>query len=185
MSQAAPAGVVEPPSATECSICHGAAGAPPALQLHRTGCGCAEMGAVHMECAVRYLSAAAAGDPALWTVCGLCKGRISGAVHLGVARARWERAKGSAEDDDERLVAAMQLGIALQCESHFAEAQLLFAEVHRVSRRPPRSPRSLAELRLRVRRRLGIQEQAQAASRDDIEVLLGLDSALESETHHF
>ena len=32
-----------------------------------------------MECAVRYLSAAAAGDPALWTVCGLCKGRISGA----------------------------------------------------------------------------------------------------------
>ena len=46
MSQAASANVVEPTNATECSICHGAAGASPELQLHRTGCGCVEMGAV-------------------------------------------------------------------------------------------------------------------------------------------
>ena len=101
MASAASAPPVQdaPPEAV-CIICLDRGDEP----LHRN-CACRgpTAGFAHMSCLVRYVSSAAATNPRRWIECGTCKQRYFGATRMGLARARWDRARGRPEEDDERL----------------------------------------------------------------------------------
>ena len=110
-SAAAPAPPVPdaPPEAV-CIICLDRGDEP----LHRN-CVCRgpTAGFAHMSCLVRYVSSAAETNPNLWYDCGTCKQRYFGATMMGLARARWERARDRPEEDDERILAMDDLADAL------------------------------------------------------------------------
>ena len=112
MASAAPEPPVPaaPPEAV-CIICLDRGDEP----LHRN-CACRgpTAGFAHMSCLVRYVSSAAETNDRLWTSCGTCKQKYFGATLLGLARARWERARGRPEEDHERLGAMNCLALALQ-----------------------------------------------------------------------
>ena len=85
----APPAAHAPPEAV-CIICLDRGDDP----LHRN-CACRgpTAGFAHMSCLVRYVSSAAATTPSRWVECGTCEQRYFGATQLGLARARWERAR--------------------------------------------------------------------------------------------
>ena len=113
-----------PPEAV-CIICLDRGDEP----LHRN-CACRgpTAGFAHMSCLVRYVSSAAETNPDLWYDCGTCKQRYFGATMLGLARARWERAKGLPEDDEERLNAMNCLANALTDSRDYPAALPLMEE---------------------------------------------------------
>ena len=115
---AAPPATQAPPEAV-CIICLDRGDEP----LHRN-CACRgpTAGFAHMSCLVRYVSSAAETNEMLWYDCGTCKQRYFGATMLGLARARWERARGLAEEDRERLNAMEFLASALFRSRDFAAA---------------------------------------------------------------
>ena len=100
-----PPATAAPPEAV-CIICLDRGDEP----LHRN-CACRgpTAGFAHMSCLIR----AAANKPELWTECGVCNENYCGATQLGLARARWERARGLPKDDNERLDAMSYLATAL------------------------------------------------------------------------
>ena len=102
--------VADAPFEAVCIICLDRGDEP----LHRN-CACRgpTAGFAHMSCLVRYVSSAAETDPLRWYECGTCKQRYFGATQLGLARARWERARGRPEEDGERVGAMECLAIAL------------------------------------------------------------------------
>ena len=65
----------------------------------------------------------------LWDECGTCKQRYFGATKIGLARARWERARGLPEEDDERLAAMNSLANALQDARDYAAALPLYEDM--------------------------------------------------------
>merc|ERR1711969_75841 len=79
-------------------------------------------GYAHMSCLVRYVSSAAATNKMRWLECGTCEQRYFGATKLGLARARWELARGRPEEDTERLGAMSCLAQALQDSRDYAAA---------------------------------------------------------------
>ena len=91
-----------PPEAV-CIICLDRGDEP----LHRN-CACRgpTAGFAHMSCLVRYVASAAETNETRWIECGTCKQRYFGATQLGLARARWERARG-------RRPVAADLGVGL------------------------------------------------------------------------
>merc|ERR1711969_366937 len=107
-----------PPEAV-CIICLDRGDEP----LHRN-CACRgpTAGFAHMSCLVRYVSSAAATNHMRWHECGTCEQRYFGATQLGLARARWERARGLPEDDSERMHATNDLAGALQASGDYAAA---------------------------------------------------------------
>ena len=95
-------------------------------------------GFAHLECLVQYaVAAAGTNSESRWRTCGLCKQLHYSAVELHLARARWERARGRAEGDEERLQATTALAQALTDEGNgdLPVALSLFEEVLRVRRR--------------------------------------------------
>ena len=91
---------VEAPPEAVCIICLERGDEP----LHRN-CACRgpTAGFAHMSCLVRYVASAAATNESLWSTCGTCKQEYFGATQMGLARARWERARGLPDEDRERL----------------------------------------------------------------------------------
>ena len=105
--------VAEAPPEAVCIICLDRGDEP----LHRN-CACRgpTAGFAHMSCLVRYVSSAAETNEKnkkLWSECGTCKQAFFGATKLGLARARWERARGLPEEDLERMMAMECLATAL------------------------------------------------------------------------
>ena len=111
--------VAEAPPEAVCIICLDRGDEP----LHRN-CACRgpTAGFAHMSCLVRYVASAAETNEDLWIECGTCKQRYFGATQLGLARARWERARGLPEDDGERLAAMSCLAMALVASRDYAGA---------------------------------------------------------------
>ena len=122
----------EAPPSTVCYVCRDRGKAP---LLRNCACRGTDAGFAHMECLVQCAVAAAAqGNANVWWVCGLCKQVHYGAVGLGLARVRWERARGRAEDDEERLIATHSLVIALDNSGEHAAALPLAEESLRMRR---------------------------------------------------
>jgi tetratricopeptide (TPR) repeat protein len=59
-----------------------------------------------------------------WWECQTCKQRFTGEMQWGLADAWWARARGRAEDDDERLAAATVLANSLAEQGKHPEAEL-------------------------------------------------------------
>eukprot|EP01045_Picozoa_sp_COSAG04_P020815 COSAG04_NODE_2176_length_4624_cov_33.939445_5_plen_370_part_01 len=124
--------VVDAPPEAVCIICLDRGDEP----LHRN-CSCRgpTAGFAHMSCLVQYVSSAAETNLDLWNECGTCKQRYFGATLLGLARARWERARGLPEEDEERMAAMNCLALALDDSGDFAAALPLFEELLAADRR--------------------------------------------------
>ena len=124
--------VAEAPPEAVCIICLDRGDEP----LHRN-CACRgpTAGFAHMSCLVRYVASAAETNDDLWYDCGTCKQRYFGATKLGLARARWERARGRPEEDLERLGAMNCLAGALQGSGDYVAALPLKEEVLAIERR--------------------------------------------------
>ena len=131
MASAAPPPTHAPPEAV-CIICLDRGDEP----LHRN-CACRgpTAGFAHMSCLVRYVSSAAETNPDLWWQCGTCKQRYFGATEIGLARARWERARGLPEEDAERLGAMNCLANAHLDSDEHAAALPLYEQVLAARRR--------------------------------------------------
>ena len=101
-SAAAAPPVPDAPPEAVCIICLDRGDEP---LLRNCACRGPTAGFAHMSCLVRYVSSAAATNLNRWYDCGTCKQRYFGATQLGLARARWELARGLPEDNHERLLA--------------------------------------------------------------------------------
>ena len=92
--------------------CEGVSTAPEALL--GTGCGCcrdgASAGKAHLHCVAK----AAEHNFARWTHCPTCRQEWTGALELGLARARCEQLRHLPIDDTERCVASSNLAVALR-----------------------------------------------------------------------
>ena len=121
----APPPTAAPPEAV-CIICLDRGDEP----LHRN-CACRgpTAGFAHMSCLVRYVSSAAETNERRWFECGTCKQRYFGATQLGLARGRWDRARGLPEEDGERLNAMECLASALQDSRDYVVALPLREEL--------------------------------------------------------
>ena len=101
--------------------------------LLSTGCACrGSAGLGHLNCLIR----AAEARVDLWTTCPTCTQQWSGPVDVGLARARWDRMRDRAEDDEERLFVGNNLAVALNESAGDVDGALaLMEEVLAVRRR--------------------------------------------------
>ena len=107
----------------------------PEEPLLDTGCACCRPGSSGGRAHVSCLAGAAAHQQKLWHQCPTCKQEFSGAVHIGLSRARWELLRNRPEADQERLTALRQLATAADCSGDHATAQPMWEELVAVGRR--------------------------------------------------
>ena len=107
----------------------------PEEPLLSTGCACCRAGSSGGRAHVSCLAGAAAHQPRLWIECPTCKQEFTGAVRMGLARARWELCRSRPEADSERLSALGGLAGALSGSGDNASARPLFEELVAVGRR--------------------------------------------------
>ena len=95
------------------------------------GCGCrGSAGWAHLPCLVE----AATHSLDTWHSCPTCTQEFSGEMQLGLALARCEQAQGLPRVDEDRLMAADRLGVALSDARDYTGALPLLEEVLEVSR---------------------------------------------------
>ena len=111
-----------------CWICCGSE--PPLLP---TGCACrGSAGLAHLSCVVE----AATHDVNVWTTCPTCRQEFTGAMDVGLAKARWELVRDRPSDDAERLFVANNLAVTLkESAGDNAGALTLMEEVLTVRRK--------------------------------------------------
>ena len=109
---------------------------PPPIQ---SGCACrSDTGLAHVGCLVEK---AVAQTPAprhrgvVWWECQTCGQQFTGAMRTGLAEAWWSRVCDEAEESEERLAAAHNLGNARDKDGKYADAERIHREVHAVRRR--------------------------------------------------
>jgi hypothetical protein len=110
----------------------------PEEPLLSTGCACCRPGSGGGRAHVSCLASAAAHQERLWYECPTCKQEFTGAVRMGLSRARWELYRNYPEADPERLAALGSLAAALSNSSNSgdcAAARPLLEELVAVARR--------------------------------------------------
>jgi hypothetical protein len=107
----------------------------PEEPLLSTGCACCRPGSSGGRAHVSCLASAAAHQEDLWHECPTCKQQFTGAVDLGLCRARWELDRHRPEADVERQIALGNLAGALSDSGDCAAARPLFEELVAVERR--------------------------------------------------
>ena len=85
----------------------------PEEPLLSTGCACCRPGSSGGWAHVSCLASAAAHQEKLWYECPTCKQRFTGAMEMGLSRARWELDRRRPEAGPERLTALHNLAGAL------------------------------------------------------------------------
>ena len=77
---------------------------------------------------------------AVWWECQTCGQQFTGAMHRGLAEAWWSRMCDEAEESEERLAAAGNLGNARDKDGKYADAERIHREVHAVRHSRWRGP---------------------------------------------
>ena len=62
-------------------------------------------------------------SPEWWWTCQTCKQEFTGEMCGGLANAWWSRVRDRAEDDEERLSAAVSLDLSLSRQGKYIEAE--------------------------------------------------------------
>ena len=107
---------------------------PPPIQ---SGCACrSDTGLAHVGCLIEKAVAQQPhrGNKAWW-VCQTCGQQFTGAMQTGLAEAWWSRVCDEAEESEERLAAAHNLGNARDKDGKYADAERINREVLGVERR--------------------------------------------------
>jgi hypothetical protein len=158
-----------------CFICFDADTIPAPIQ---SGCACrGEAGVAHVGCRTRAAEAQTGAKRWLaWQKCQTCKQEFTGQMRRGLADAWWGRMRGRAEDDDERLAAALNMASSLSDQGEHDEAEALQRHVLKVQERVvgPEHPDTLGtrhNLSISLSG-LGKHPEAEALQRHVLEVMV-------------
>ena len=113
-------------AARVCFVCSGGSDAEKGEVIKNCRCR-GDAGFVHLACLARVVRVVGAHRKGRWESCPSCGHRWSGPVSLHLARARHEIAKAT-RDEDELLLATLQLTAALKENGEYAEALRLGRE---------------------------------------------------------
>ncbi len=114
-----------------CIICY--ASVPPPIQ---SGCACrSDSGLAHVDCLIaKAVSQQAHRGGKVWWECQTCEQRFTGPMRTGLGEAWWSRVCEQAEESEERLCAAANLGDCRLYDGQYAEAERIKREVLGVKR---------------------------------------------------
>ena len=116
----------EPEAERVCFVCSGGSDAEKGEVIKNCRCR-GDAGFVHLSCLARVVRVVGAHRKGRWESCPSCGHSWSGPVSLHLARARHEIAKAT-RDEDELLLATLQLTAALKENGEYAEALRLGRE---------------------------------------------------------
>ena len=116
----------EPEAARVCFVCSGGSDAEKGEVIKNCRCR-GDAGFVHLSCLARAVRVVGVHRKGRWESCPSCGHRWSGAVGLHLARCRHDIAKAT-RDEDELLLATLQLTAALKENGEYAEALRLGRE---------------------------------------------------------
>ena len=120
----------EPPS---CNICLEGGDEPLPLQRR---CACrGDAGLAHVACLAQAAAHKGAGWNEAWDTCLTCEQHYTGAVQLGLAHELVRRLEKRGPDDDDHLVARVNLGDALKDAGDLGGAEALLRDVLAIRRR--------------------------------------------------